>query len=227
MTTGSTFDIAISCADSIFQKFESTGHVVDEYKDDSKGVTDVAFESDRYRRAHISIVDARETKKLWLLHVTIFPHLHNPAPIYGFDIIAGPTRVSGAFHDFSFAGSHEIMMPWFANRTANLEWNKRRELPDWAKQIFSDSIVAIGAVGVDELVEFTNLGLETLEYYLTHIELTHNLNSASSYHQDNYCYYQRQNPHTPKVLINLGFTAEEAELFVHDRLFPLVNNAHK
>ena len=227
MTTSSTFDIGIACANSIFQKFENTGYIIDEHKDNDKGVTDVAFESELYRRAHISIVDARESKKLWLLHVTIFPHLHNPAPIYGFDIIAGPTRVSGAFHDFSFAGSHEIMMPWFANRTKELEWNKRRELPDWAKQIFSDNIVAIGAVGVNELSEFTNLGLETLDYYLNHIHVTQRSNKESAYHQDNYCYYQRQNPHTPKVLVNLGFTTEEAESFVNNRLFPLVNNAHK
>ena len=31
----------------------------------------------------------------------IFPTLDNPAPIYGFDVIAGKNKMTGAFHDFS------------------------------------------------------------------------------------------------------------------------------
>ena len=42
--------------------------------------------SDSYRRAHVDVVDARETKGLWMMHCCIFPHTHNPAPIFGFDV---------------------------------------------------------------------------------------------------------------------------------------------
>lgn len=35
--------------------------------------------SDAYRRAHVDVVDARETKGLWMMHCCIFPHIHNPA----------------------------------------------------------------------------------------------------------------------------------------------------
>ncbi len=45
--------------------------------------------SSNYRRAHIDVVDARSTKGLWMMHCCVFPHIHNPAPIFGFDVIAG------------------------------------------------------------------------------------------------------------------------------------------
>lgn len=105
MTTSLIFSKAQTCADQILMRFNATGAVAEIYQDPSRGISDIVFTSPNYRRAHISIVDARETKKLWLLHTTVFPHLDDPSPIYGFDIVAGPTRVSGAFHDFSLPGS--------------------------------------------------------------------------------------------------------------------------
>jgi hypothetical protein len=46
----------------------------------------------------------------------------------------------------------------------------------------------------------------------------------ADYHmaQNRYCYYQKQNPHTPRVLVSLGFTEEEATSFVQHTLFPEV-----
>ena len=53
------------------------------------------------RRAHIDVVDARDSKGLWMMHVCVFPVLTNGGPIYGFDVIAGKNKMTGAFHDFS------------------------------------------------------------------------------------------------------------------------------
>jgi hypothetical protein len=222
MTTSLIFDKAIACAEAIKQRFAETGKLVSESAG-TNGVYDCIYESSRYRRAHISIVDARESKKLWLLHVTVFPHTNDNSPIYGFDIVAGPNKVSGAFHDFSNAGDPKhAMLAWFATKTANLEWNKKRELPEWAKNIFSDNMVAIGAVGPEELDNFVAVGLQSLNYYLEAVGNTQQ--DLADYHmaQNRYCYYQKQNPHTPRVLVNLGFTEEEATAFVQHTLFPEV-----
>jgi hypothetical protein len=224
MTQSLVFDKAIACSDEITARFIKTGTLVTTDSDADRGVMDLVFESNRYRRAHVSIVDARESKKLWLLHVTVFPHTNDPSPIYGFDIVAGPNKVSGAFHDFSDAGeTNHPMMAWFADQTALLEWNKKRELPEWAKNIFSSSMVAIGAVGEEELDEFVNLGLKTLDYYLENVGLTQE--SLADYHmaQNRYCRYQKQNPHTPRVLVTLGFTEQQAREFVEQTLFPEIN----
>jgi hypothetical protein len=217
----SVFEKSIACAKEFERRFRETGTLEVSNIDESLGLYDLSFSSMRYRRAHLSIVDARETKNVWMLHVTVFPHTNDSAPIYGFDIVAGPNKVSGAFHDFSKAGdSDHFMMKWFANWTDGLDWNKRRELPEWAKNIFSDSMVAIGAVDSEELGYFTDLGLSTLNYYLDRVGNTQE--SGFDYHmaQNRYCYYQKQNPHTPKVLVNLGFTESKAKEFIANNLFP-------
>lgn len=217
------FEKAIACADLITKKFRETGELTQTIVNEKQGLRDLVFSSAKYRRAHISIVDARESKKLWLLHVTVFPHVNDCSPIFGFDVICGPTKVSGAFHDFSNAGdSGHPMMVWFAEQTKNLIWNKKRELPEWAKHIFSDSMVAIGAVGEEELDLFVKLGLNNLDHYLENVGDTTNFFANFRIMQNNYCHYQRQNPHTPNTLVNLGFTREEAIDFFHEVLFPEV-----
>jgi hypothetical protein len=216
------FDKVIACADAINRKFAETGALGTVYRTDL--LSDKEYSSLRYRRAHISIVDARETKKLYLLHVTVFPHLNDPSPIYGFDIVCGPTKVSGAFHDFSISGDPiSPMWLWFNAKVHGLEWNKPRELPEWGKQIFSPAMVAIGAVGEEELDEFIRIGLETLEFYLKTVGIDQQ--DVADFHmaQNRYCHYQKQNPRTPASLQHLGFTEQEAVDYVQTKLFPEIH----
>lgn len=215
---------SIDCAQEIERSFRATGEVVEINKNERLGVYDLVFSSMRYRRAHISIVDARETKKVWMLHATVFPHLNDPSPVYGFDIVAGPTKVSGAFHDFSPAGDpSSFMWLWYNAQVDGLEWNKKRELPDWARQIFSRSIVAIGAVGEEELDAFIKVGLNNLEFYLSNVGKDQQDVATFEMAQNRYCHYQKQNPHTPRVLVNLGFTEQEAQDFLRNNLFPEIS----
>lgn len=213
------FEKVVTCSEAINSRFSNTGALGKVYR--TEILADREYSSIRYRRAHISTIDARETKKLYLLHATVFPHTNDPSPIFGFDIVCGPTKVSGAFHDFSSAGeTNHPMIEWFADQTRFLSWNKSRELPDWARQIFSSSMVAIGAVGPEELDSFINLGLKSLDYYLENVGLTQE--SLADYHmaQNRYCHYQKQNPRTPASLQHLGFTEKEALDYVNQKLFP-------
>lgn len=223
MIMSSLFDKVIACAQQVEKRFRETGEVNELALNEKRGIRDTMFSSVRYRRAHISTINAIETNKLFLLHVTIFPHLHDPSPIYGFDIVCGPTKVSGAFHDFSLSGDKEsFMYLWFESKVKGLEWNKPRELPDWGKAIFSPAMVAIGAVGQTELDEFIRIGLETLDFYLANVGLEQQDVTSFEMAQNRYCHYQKQNPRTPASLQHLGFTKEEAELYVRDTLFPEV-----
>jgi hypothetical protein len=217
------FDKSIACAEQIEKLFRETGDLEKITQDERLGIYDLVFSSARYRKAHLSIVDAREKKNVWLLHVTVFPHTNDPSPIYGFDIVAGPNKVSGAFHDFSPAGDlSNFMWLWYNARVDGLDWNKKRELPDWAKQIFSRSIVAIGAVGEEELDSFIDVGLTNLDFYLKNVGLSQESGFEFHMAQNRYCHFQKQNPHTPRVLVNLGFTEQEAQDFIQSNLFPEV-----
>ena len=123
--------------------------------------------SGNIRRAHLDIVDARDTKKLLMMHLCVFPKIYSDAPIYGFDLIAGPTKVTGAFHDFSPSGNkdHELVK-WFANEVKDYEWSKPRELPEWARNIFSSAMVAAGNINSEfELNEVLDLSKRSLEKY--------------------------------------------------------------
>lgn len=186
---------------------------------------DRLYYSQQFRRAHLNIVDARDTLKIWMMHFTIFPHTHDPSPIFGLDIVAGANRISGAFHDFSRAGdSQHFMMQEFANRVKDLAWKKERELPDWGKQIFSPSMVAVGAMDkeheIDQLIE---VALGNLDYYLEHVGETQE--SLMDYHmaQNRYCYYQKQNPHNGSIMKRLGLSDEEAQKFVEEIMFPEIH----
>jgi len=180
------------------------------------------WSSDKYRRAHVDVVDARDTKGLWMMHCCIFPHTHNPAPIYGFDVVAGKNKITGCFHDYSKAGDpNHPMMEWFAGEVAKLEWRRERALPEWATNIFSKSMVAAGNVQSDEeLDQIIAMAKTTLAHYLETVDETNNTALDTTEAQNYYAYNQKQNPHTPRVMVSLGLSEEDVQVFIQDCLFP-------
>jgi phycocyanobilin:ferredoxin oxidoreductase len=178
--------------------------------------------SDKYRRAHVDVVDARLTKGLWMMHCCIFPHTHNPAPIFGFDVIAGKNKITGCFHDYSpTVDKQHPMCEWFADEVAKLEWKKERKLPDWAERIFSPSMVAAGNVSDEtELEQITELAKTTTAHYLESVGETNNMVVDTTFEQNYYAQNQKQNPHTPRVMTSLGLNEEDVRVFIQDCLFP-------
>ena len=184
------------------------------------------WKNDFIRRAHIDIVDARETKKLWMMHVCLFPELNNAGPIFGWDIIAGEKKVTGAFHDFSplFKKDHP-MIDMFGDLVENYIPSKKRELPDWALKIFSPHMIAAGNIQEEkELKELCFLVEENLAYYLDKIiDYKDSGNKKGVIESQNYyCKHQQQNPHTPRVMQSLGLPEEDIKLFCSDNLFPII-----
>jgi phycocyanobilin:ferredoxin oxidoreductase len=211
---------------SLFEKsFDSTGTEVFEPGMDrfnQPGWVNRIWTSDDYRRAHIDVVDARSTKGLWMMHCCIFPHIHNPAPIYGFDVIAGKNKITGCFHDFSPAGDVEHhLIDWFAAETQKLQWNKTRKLPEWAERIFTGSMIAAGNVSdPQELEQITDLVKLTTEVYLKHVGNTNGTARNTTHNQNYYAQNQKQNPHTPKVMVSLGLSEDDVQHFIQECLFP-------
>jgi phycocyanobilin:ferredoxin oxidoreductase len=178
--------------------------------------------SNAYRRAHVDVVDARESKGLWMMHCCIFPHIHNPAPIYGFDVIAGANKITGCFHDFSPAGDNEHpLIDWFAEQANRLEWNRTRKLPDWAERIFTESMVAAGNVQKEEeLEQIVSLVKRTTTHYLSAVAESNNTASNTTNAQNYYAQNQKLNPHTPRVMTSLGLDEKDVHVFIQECLFP-------
>jgi phycocyanobilin:ferredoxin oxidoreductase len=219
------WDTLIDIQHLLEESFERTGTEIFESGMDrfnQPGWVNRVWTSDRYRRAHVDVVDARETKGLWMMHCCIFPHIHNPAPIYGFDVVAGKNKMTGCFHDYSAAGDQfHPMMDWFGDEVSKLEWRRERELPDWAKRIFSTNMVAAGNVQDEaELDQIFSMARTTLAHYLETVAETNNTALDTTSYQNYYCDNQKQNPHTPRVMASLGLNEDDIRVFIQDCLFP-------
>ena len=219
------WDKLIEIQQLLESKFDETGKEIFEAGMDrfnQPGWVNRVWSSGSYRRAHVDVVDARESKGLWMMHCCIFPHIHNPAPIYGFDVIAGKNKITGCFHDYSKAGDAEHpMMDWFADEAQKLEWNRTRKLPDWAERIFSPSMVAAGNVqDEEELEQIFAMAKTTLAHYLETVGETNNTANNTTEAQNYYCENQKQNPHTPRVMVSLGLSEEDVKHFIQECLFP-------
>ena len=178
--------------------------------------------SDRYRRAHVDVVDARESKGLWMMHCCIFPHTHNPAPIFGFDVIAGKNKITGCFIDYSPTTDREHpMIEYFAEEVTRYDWIRKRELPDWAQRIFSSSMVAAGnGQKEEELAQIESLAHILINHYLETVSETNNTVADTTFEQNFYAQNQKQNPHTPRVMTSLGLDEEDVRVFIQECLFP-------
>lgn len=187
----------------------------------SPGWSNKSWTSDIYRKAHINVIDALDSRGLWMMHCCIYPHYHNPAPIFGFDVFAGKNKITGCFHDFSPVVSEHSLSSWFKETSVQLEWNKKRELPDWGKRIFSESIIAAGNVQSDiELEQIENMIVSSINVYLSSLKDTNNTVDDVSNKHFYYIENQRLNPHNPRVLMTLGLSEEQANEYVSRCLFP-------
>ena len=98
---------------------------------------------------------------------------------------------------------------------------RERALPEWATNIFSKSMVAAGNVQSDEeLEQIIAMAKTTLAHYLETVAETNNTVKDTTEAQNWYAYNQKQNPHTPRVMVSLGLSEDDVKVFVQDCLFP-------
>lgn len=221
------WDTLIQIQDRLIERFEETGMEVYEpgmARFNQPGWVNRVWTSDRYRRAHVDVVDARDSKGLWMMHCCIFPRLDNNGPIFGLDVIAGKNKITGFFHDYSRTiEPRHPMIDEFGYEVSKLEWKKQRELPEWAQAIFSPHMVAAGNVTKkEELAQIIDLSFSSIDAYLADIgNYNHEAdNDEVKAAQNRYAHYQKQNPHTPRTMTSLGLDEEDVTTFVHECLFP-------
>lgn len=222
----------IECQNTIIDIFDKNCKEIEEpgldaFNQPDKGWINRVWCNESVRRAHIDVVDARDTKGLWMMHVCVFPVLNNSGPIYGFDVIAGRNKMTGAFHDFSHTvdKKHPMLVEFDAS-VKDFIPSKERNLPQWAKNIFSPNMLAAGNVQTeDEASDIIQIAINNLKYYFQEIG-NYNM-TADTFEviiaQNYYCQNQQQNPHTAKVMKSLGLPEQDVEIFCKDMLFPELN----
>ena len=219
----------IDCKDDIIDIFEAQATEIQEdgldyFNRPDGGWINRVWANDFVRRAHIDVVDARDSKGLWMMHVCIFPTLDNPAPIYGFDVIAGKNKMTGAFHDFSPSADpdHPMIQGYFES-VEHFVPEKQRELPEWARNIFTGKMLAAGNVKSDEeATEIIRIALSNLHAYFEEVSETKGEGAPDlvAACQNYYCENQQKNPHTANVMKSLGLPEADVDRFCTDMLFP-------
>ena len=220
----------IDMQDNIIEAFDHYGEEIEEpgldyfNKEDGSWINRV-WKTEDIRRAHIDVVDARATKSLWMMHVCCFPDINNDAPIYGFDVIAGKNKITGAFHDLSPTTNleHELVDSYYAS-VENFVPKKARELPEWAQNIFTEKMLAASNVKTNEVDEIIAIALTNLHEYFQRVNESRGAGNRDEViaAQNFYCYNQQQNPHTPNVMKSLGLPENDVEKFCTDMLFPKI-----
>lgn len=221
------WDRLIECKDEIIDIFETNATEFDEpglaHFNNELWINRV-WQNDHVRRAHIDVVDARESKGLWMMHVCCFPVLNNDAPIYGFDVIAGKNKMTGAFHDFSPSATFDHpMIDGYKESVEEFIPKKQRELPEWARNIFTDKMLAAGNVNTEEeAVAIIEIALNNLRAWFEEVPQFTGFGDTAlvTASQNYYCHNQQQNPHTPNVMKSLGLNEEDVDKFCTDMLFP-------
>jgi hypothetical protein len=179
------------------------------------------YTSSKFRRAHIEVVDKTTTSKILVLHCTIFPHYNDPSPIWGCDAVCGANKITGAFHDMSSGGDpNHFMMKWFAEQSAQLSWERPRQLPEWAQNTFSPAIIAAGNIrDQDQLDAYCALSLKTLDYFLENVGQTAGDGDYYEF-QRRYNANNKLNPHVANSMIRMGVPEATIRRFIDEVLFP-------
>jgi phycocyanobilin:ferredoxin oxidoreductase len=172
-----------------------------------------------FRQVHIesfSIVG-----QLGILHVCIFPELDRNAPIFGFDIIAGKNKATGAFLDLSptTRAADTIVQAWAsATIERRAQFVEKRSLPDWAEAVFSPAALAIRPVSTGDVERALALGRWSLAMLLG-AELSEAAETEMFEAQTRYVEAQRRNEHTFRMLAGC-VGADLAREFIDIWLFP-------
>jgi len=215
------WDRVDSLAAYIRSRFADTGTEITEDLSDYDWQNHI-YVGKHYRRAHLQIIDRRDTHRVYIAHATVFPHYNDPSPIFGFDVVAGAGKITGAFLDYSSAGDPDHdMIRWFAKHVSNYSWDRIRDLPSWGRAIFSRNMVAVGNIrDREELGDFCVLSRQSLDYYLRNVGKTEQ--SGFDFHmaQNRYCRYQKQNPHVVRSMVSMGVPEATIQRFVDKILFP-------
>jgi len=157
--------------------------------------------------AHVEIFNR---DRFMVVHCCVFPHYSDYSPIFGFDAIAGESKITGLFWDLS--PTVRETSPFYDTRGLI-----NRERPEWG-DIFSEHWIACRP-SQEQLVEIGSAASKCLADYLPSLaQLRHDQGPIISA-QDRYCLQQRKNEHTMRVIQNL-LGPELAEEFVSTVLFP-------
>lgn len=167
------------------------------------------YSSPKFRMAHVEIFNQ---DRFMVVHTCVFPHIDDPAPIFGFDVIAGNNKVTGVFLDLS----PTVKDPGVFH---NCRFKTQRDRPEWG-DIFSQNWIACRP-DKTEMITIIAEAQRLIKYHFTLLKQEQGNVDEIRAGQNRYCKQQQQNEHTLRALKNL-IGADRAKEFMETILFPTV-----
>jgi len=102
-----------------------------------------------------------------------------------------------------------------------LKWRRPRKLPEWAQQIFSDDMLAIGGLDTGpELDQLMEISMKIIKLYLM-MSPAQNIKTDVSTKTglNKYCHYQKQNPHLHRAITAMGISDKAKDMYIENILF--------
>jgi hypothetical protein len=211
----------IEFSDEICDLFSDKYIEVENSKHDQnfEGWEDTFWYGDNVRKCHLKTII---TDKMWLMHINIFPKDGINLPILGFDIVATKSKISGSFFDYSpVSGDRSPLYNYYEKTVAGLEWNRPRELPEWAREIFSTSMIACGSIKQGEELDTLKLvTMKLLDYYVFNSNFAdfENVGSTKAAH-NKYCANQKTNRRLHQAINSMGIPEEQKMRYINNVLF--------
>lgn len=206
------WDKFIDMSEELIKIFDANGKRLHSVYEWDKCHSNYFWTSDVLEMGHISIIDMRPSKGMWMMHVNTYSKDYVPMPIYGFDVVVGKNKVTGCFHDMSPTDdvNHPLCQK-FREQVAPFVPERTRPLPDWAKEIFSDSMIAAGNVRDEEEIDrLISFGIQHLKDWFEHRP------AASEAHREGkakYCKNQLMNENSKNVMVSLGLDEDYVNKF--------------
>lgn len=203
-------DLINQTADKFEAIIQSRSSNLQEIPTEDFGWENTRWFSKEFRLAH---VERFRQPKFSVLHTVIFPHVTDPAPIFGFDIIASDTKVTGVFFDRS-----PTIECWGA--LSDQSFGTQRERPEWG-DIFSAHWIACKPNYAETQI-ICELACDVLNQYIKRLTTTHSVKVHDIIQaQNRYSLQQRKNTHTTTVIRKLLGEAR-GEYFINEILFPVI-----
>lgn len=199
-------------ADEFDHRFQKVEYVA-EIPTRDYGWINHRYTSPLFRLAH---VEKFVQDRFAVVHVCVFPHPNDTAPIYGFDVIAGENKATGLFFDLS-----PTVCP--AEPFTKLEIERPRERPEWG-DIFSEYWIACRPT-LEEFNVIAEEALVVLDRYM--LTLGQNLGNVDAViqGQNRYCQQQKRNTHTKSALVKI-IGEKATDEFMNTVLFPEIVDLH-
>ncbi len=177
------------------------------------------FKGPEFRWAHVEFFSIPDY--IAVLHVCVFPTLRVQKPIFGFDVIAGSRKATGAFLDLSptTSSANAIIEKWAVQADKDrASFEDHRVLPEWAATIFSPHALAIRPSSTSEVDQILGLARASLMMTLDQAFET-GAPTMMVAAQRVYVEGQRKNEHTFRMLANC-VGPDLAREFIDGWLFP-------